>query len=113
MTRNLLVAFAGIISTEPRVQLVYSVCIVIVAMVLTSVWQPWRAPVLNHYDVSTAVILCFIGMFGMLFVSLQDEIRVSQRLGLSTVVEGKESLRNDFAKARTNATALRARQAGK
>lgn len=111
MTRNLLVAFAGIVSTEPRVQLAYAVCVLIVAMIFTSVWQPWREPVINHYDVCVTAILCFIGMCGMLFVSLQDEIHVNRRFGLAMAVERKESLRNDFAKALANA--LRARQARK
>ena len=97
MTRNLLVAFAGVISTEPRVQLLYAVSVVLVAMTSTCVWQPWRTPVLNHYDTTTGAVLCFIGMFGTLFTSLQDEIRLSRRFGLNTVVAGKESLRDDFA----------------
>jgi hypothetical protein len=108
MTRNLLVAFAGVISTEPRVQLLYAVSVVLVAMTSTCVWQPWRTPVLNHYDTTTGAVLCFIGMFGTLFTSLQDEIRLSRRFGLNTVVAGKESLRDDFATARASGLLARA-----
>merc|ERR1711966_260993 len=71
MTRNLLVAFAGVISGEPRVQLVYVIVVVTIAFALTATYQPWRAAVLNHYDVVASVVLCYIGTFGLIFVSLE------------------------------------------
>merc|ERR1712098_277148 len=99
MTRNLLVAFAGIISSEPRVQLVYVVCIVVVAFSVTAVYQPWRAPMLNHYDVLSSIILCFIGIFGLIFVSLQAEVGLQKRFGMD--VEQKEDEMKAFASGLT------------
>jgi len=84
MTRNLLVAFSGVISDAPRVQLVYVVCVVVVAFSVTGVYQPWRSAVLNHYDVASSIVLTFIGVFGVIFVSLDNEIEVLQQNDLST-----------------------------
>merc|ERR1712216_998572 len=67
MTRNMLVAFAGIISDQPRVQLVYVVCVVVIGFAFVAVYQPWRASSLNHYDVASCIVLSFIGVFGIIF----------------------------------------------
>jgi len=96
MTRNLLVAFAGVVSTEPRAQLVYIVTVVVAASVFTAVWQPWRERVLNHYDVGTSVVLCLIGVFGIVFVSLQDEMRTNARFGLEAAVRSQQGLYDSF-----------------
>merc|ERR1719379_299525 len=79
MTRNLLVAFAGLVSDEPRVQLVYVVCVVVITFAFTGAYQPWRAMVLNHYDVASSIVLVFIGVFGIIFVSLDKVIDVQQQ----------------------------------
>merc|ERR1719231_555482 len=81
ITRNLFVAFGGIISNEPRAQLLYICCIVIVYFTFTATYQPWRAPMLNHFDVITCLVLCIIGMLGIVLVSLQDEIRTCGETG--------------------------------
>jgi hypothetical protein len=99
MTRNLLVAFAGIVSGEPRVQLVYVVCVVVIVFSVTGVYQPWRAPVLNHYDVVSSIVLSFIGIFGLIFVSLQAEVELAQRFGMD--VQKKEDEQKEFARALT------------
>lgn len=85
MTRNLLVALVGIVSTDPRVQLICVVSIVIFAQFGTATQQPWRVTVLNHYDASTCTVLCLIGMFGVVFLALQEQLVDKHRLGQSAV----------------------------
>jgi len=99
MTRNLLVAFAGVISSEPRVQLVYVVCVVVIVFSATAFQQPWRAPMLNYYDVASSIVLVFIGIFGLIFVSSQAEVVLVQRLGAD--VTQKEDEQAVFAQALT------------
>jgi hypothetical protein len=96
MSRNGLVAFGGVVSSEPRAQLTYITVIVIAYFSMTAIRQPWRDTTLNNFDVFTSVLICLIGMFGMVFVSLEDEMITNERAGLS--VEGKEELRDTFAK---------------
>ena len=97
MSRNGLVAFGGVVSSEPRAQLIYITCVVIAYFSMTAIRQPWRETTLNRFDVFTSVLICLIGMFGMVFVSLEDEMITNERAGLS--VTGKEELRDTFAKA--------------
>jgi len=92
MTRNLLVALSGIVSTEPRVQLIYLVWVVTTVFTLTAVWQPWRIPSLNISDVLSCVILNGIGVFGLVFVSLDDEIDLNTRLGRTEVAQRQKDL---------------------
>jgi len=92
MTRNLLVALAGVVSTEPRVQLIYLVWVVTTVFTLTAVWQPWRVPALNTSDVLSCLILNGIGVFGLVFVSLDDEIDLNTRLGRTEVAQRQEDL---------------------
>jgi len=99
MTRNLTVAFAGVISSEPRVQLCYVVAIVLLVLSITAVYQPWRATTLNHYDVLSCIILCFIGILGLIFVSVEEEIGYLSRLGATNAVIRKTSMRDGFATA--------------
>merc|ERR1719498_1944411 len=96
MSRNGLVAFGGVVSSEPRAQLIYITCVVIAYFSMTAIRQPWRETTLNRFDVFTSVLICLIGMFGMVFVSLEDEMTTNERAGLS--VTGKEELRDTFAK---------------
>jgi hypothetical protein len=96
MSRNGLVAFGGVVSSEPRAQLIYITCVVIAYFSMTAIRQPWRETTLNRFDVFTSVLICLIGMFGMVFVSLEDEMITNERAGLS--VTGKEELRDTFAK---------------
>lgn len=65
MSRNLLVAIAGVVASEPRVQLVYVCAVVTLVLAITAVYQPWRAPPLNHYDVLSSIVLVFIGILGL------------------------------------------------
>jgi len=90
MTRNLLVAFAGVISGEPRVQLVYVIVVVTIAFALTATYQPWRAAVLNHYDVVSSVVLCYIGTFGLIFVSLEAEVTMQERFSIDSTEKTEE-----------------------
>jgi hypothetical protein len=92
MSRNLLVAFAGLVSDQARVQLVFVVVVVVVTFSFTGAYQPWRATMLNHFDVASSIVLTFIGVFGVVFVSITREIQVSQQNGLPT-----ESQENDQA----------------
>jgi len=55
------------------------VCVIVVVFALTGAYMPWRAMVLNHYDVASAIVLTFIGMFGIIFVSLDREIDMQQQ----------------------------------
>jgi len=96
MSRNGLVAFGGVVSSEPRAQLMYISCIVIGYSSMTAIRQPWRETVLNHFDVFTSVLICLISTFGMVFVSLEDEMITNERAGLG--VTGQEDLRDTFAK---------------
>jgi len=97
MTRNLLVALAGVISTEPRVQLIYLVWVVTTVFTLTAVWQPWRVPSLNISDVLSCTILNGIGVFGLVFVSLDDEIELNTRLGRDAVAARQSDLQSALA----------------
>lgn len=101
MTRNLLVAFGGVVSSEPRVQLCYVIAVVMVVFSATAVWQPWRAPTLNHYDVVSCILLCCIGVVGLIFVSVEEEISLATRLGAMTIVSRKDSMRDAFATSLT------------
>jgi len=51
---------------------------------MTGAYMPWRAMVLNHYDVASSIVLTFIGVFGIIFVSLDKEIDVQQQNDLPT-----------------------------
>jgi hypothetical protein len=97
MTRNLLVALAGVVSTEPRVQLIYLVWVVTTIFTLTAVWQPWRVPSLNISDVLSCTILNGIGVFGLVFVSLDDEIELNTRLGRNNVAARQSELQSALA----------------
>jgi len=101
ITRNLLVAFAGVLSDEPRVQLSWVCLVVLVYLSLTAVMQPWRAPALNHYDVASCILLCFIGILGLIFVSVDEEIAFAVRLQAFNTVDRKESMKSAFAQALT------------
>jgi len=90
MTRNLLVAFAGVISSQARVQLVYVIGIVTITFSLTSAMQPWRNTLLNHYDVVSSIVLCFIGVAGIIFVSLQSEVELLRRFGMAVAEKETE-----------------------
>jgi hypothetical protein len=104
MTRNFLVALAGIVSDSPRVQLVYVVCVVVIVFAVTGIWMPWRAMVLNHYDVSSSIVLSFIGIFGIIFVSLDKEIQVGQQYDMD--VSGKMDERTNFGQVLSALIAL-------
>merc|ERR1711988_1715924 len=71
--RNFLMAIAAIVSSEPRVQLLYMVCFTIVYGNLTASYQPWVQPILVHFDVLTCVILAVTGIGGLVFLGLQQE----------------------------------------
>ena len=101
MTRNLLVAFAGVASSEPRVQLVYVCLVVIAVFAVTAVYQPWRATPLNHYDVLSSIVLVSIGILGLIFVSAEEEIGYAKRLELFTLADRKANMRDSFAAALT------------
>lgn len=101
MTRNLLVAFGGFVSNDPRVQLVYVICIVTFAFSVSAIYQPWRAAILNHYDVASSIVLCFIGISGLIFVSLQEEVGLCKRFDLMQSVASKEAQLKTFASALT------------
>lgn len=79
-----------------EVQLVYVVCVVVIVFSVTGIWMPWRAMVLNHYDVSSSIVLSFIGIFGIIFVSLDKEIQVGQQHDMD--VSGKMDERTSFAR---------------
>merc|ERR1712054_482315 len=51
--------------------------------------------VLNDYDVVSSMVLTFIGVFGIIFVSLDKEIHVQEQNDLPT--EGKKSELRTFA----------------
>jgi len=95
MSRNGAVAFGGVVSSEPRAQLIYITCVVIAYFSFTAIFQPWRETTLNRFDVFTSVLICLIGMFGMVFVSLEDEMETNERVGVSN--EGKQEMRDAFA----------------
>lgn len=96
MTRNLVVALVAVMSHDPRVQILLVVCIVLFVMTITAVWQPWRAQVLNHFDVCLSVVLLAIGVFGLIFLSLSEEIELSRNFFLDAAVEEKEEQLNIF-----------------
>jgi hypothetical protein len=55
-----------------------------IVFALTGAYMPWRAMLLNHYDVASSIVLTFIGVFGIIFVSLEKEIDVQQQNDLPT-----------------------------
>jgi len=85
------------VSDQPRVQLVYVVCVVVITFAVTGVYMPWRAMVLNHYDVVSSIVLTFIGIFGIIFVSIDKEIDVQQQNDLPT--QAKVDEQKSFAAA--------------
>lgn len=97
MTRNLMVAASSVVSAEPRVQLIYLVWVITTVFTLTAAWQPWRVPSLNISDILTCSILNGIGIFGLVFVSLHDEIEMNNRLGRPHVAKKQEDLQTSLA----------------
>lgn len=81
VTRNLLVACAGVFASGQRDQMVYVVGMVMVYSTITGLLQPWRVVVVNRYDVVTSVLLCIVGVFGILFLSLQQEADLTRHYG--------------------------------
>ena len=79
MTRNLVIAFAGVASSEARSQFMYTVSVLQIGAFLVAKLQPWRAIVLNSYDVITSFILCLLCIVGIVFISLQKEIAIYER----------------------------------
>jgi len=82
MTRNLLVAFACVVSDQGQVQLVYAITCVVLTFSLTARAQPWREPVLSDFDVVSSILLTLVGAFGIVFLSLNREINLSVRYNL-------------------------------
>merc|ERR1712216_972447 len=70
-----MVASVGLLTSNARVQLALTVFILFFFCVLTAALRPWRTPALNFFDVSTTASLGSIGVFGILFVSLQGEVK--------------------------------------
>merc|ERR1719498_1798747 len=66
--------------------------------------MPWRAMALNHYDVSSSIVLAFIGIFGIIFVSLDKEIQVGQQHDMD--VSGKMDERTNFGQVLSALIAL-------
>merc|ERR1711988_456622 len=60
--RNFMMAISGIVSSEPRVQLVYMVCGMVIYMCFAATYQPRMQPVLVQFDVLTCVILAVTGV---------------------------------------------------
>jgi hypothetical protein len=97
MTRNLMVACAGVVANEPRVQLIYLVWVVSSVFTVTAIWQPWRVPMLNISDILSCCILNAIGVFGLVFVSLHDEIELNTRMGRSHIAARQADLQKTLA----------------
>jgi len=73
--------------------------VVILIFSITALYQPWRAPVLNSYDVVSSILLAFIGICGVIFVSITEEISYAERLELWGIAARKEDISNAFAKS--------------
>lgn len=95
--RNFLVACAGIVSGEPRVQFLYVSVMVILYTAFTALYSPWRLISLTYFDVASCLVLSFIGIFGLVFLSITEEIDMYKRIpGFENLVESKESQLNSF-----------------
>jgi uncharacterized membrane protein len=79
ITRNMLVALVGVMSSEARVQLLIVVIIVMLVTCCTANSHPWRADALNIYDVSSSYVLALVGIFGLIFLSLRVEETMNER----------------------------------
>jgi hypothetical protein len=79
MFRNLLVAFTGVFSSEPRSQLLMAIIFIMLCSLLTAAYHPWSEEVLNWYDMSTNFVLTLIALFGVVFLALQNEVIINTR----------------------------------
>lgn len=79
MTRNLLVGMTAVFSEEARSQLLQAVVYILICSLLTGAYHPWAEEVLNWYDMSTCFVLLLIGLFGVVFLSLESEIVFNER----------------------------------
>jgi len=96
MGRNLLVSFARLVASECEAQLTYLVAVVLIVFSLVAVWQPWRANVLNHYDIISSIVLCFVGLFGLVFISLSEQMTLYERLELPGLAAQLGEVRYSF-----------------
>jgi len=99
MTRNLLVAFTAVMSEEPRTQLLLAVTVIMICSLLTAAYHPWCAEMLNWYDMSTCFVLILIGLFGIVFLSLQNEILFHKRHMLYAEADAMHEELSDYAHA--------------
>ena len=96
MARNWLVACAGLVSGQGRVQLLYVVAMTVIYLSLAASWTPWRVPNLTHFDVTSSIVLAFIGIFGIVFLSILDEIEINQRFDQQDIVTAKKAQLSAF-----------------
>merc|ERR1711998_777910 len=83
-TRNLFIAISGLSTRDATTQLVIIVTVIMLAKVLASSYQPWRAAELNRADVATCFMLSIVGMFGVTFLCLGDRVDLLEQMGEPT-----------------------------
>jgi hypothetical protein len=76
ITRNLIIALAGVFFRGQREQMVFVLCVIICYFTITGICQPWRVMRVNWYDISTGVMLALVGVFSIVFHTLQEQIKL-------------------------------------
>jgi hypothetical protein len=97
MGRNLLMAIAAIISGKVRIQLLYMVVVAVIYMCITATYSPWQQSILVHFDVVTCIILIVTGVLGLVFMGLQEEIKLLHRYAGDSATTGNKDLEDALA----------------
>lgn len=92
VARNLLLALVGVLGDERETLLFATCAVVLVYLVLTATYQPWRVPVLNHYEATVCLLLGFTGVAGLVFASADADLALSR-----SAVQRAEQLQRGFA----------------
>lgn len=99
LSRNLLVAMSRLVSSMPETQLVYLAVVTMLAMSLMTCWWPWRLNLLNYFDLVSCILLCMIGLFGLVFMKLSEQATLNDRLGAPNVAHDLLGIRDNYAVA--------------
>merc|ERR1711988_1354069 len=74
-----------------------AVIFILVCSLLTAAYHPWAEEALNWYDMSTCFVLILIGLFGVVFLSLQNDIIFHKRMQLYDTADRLQGELEDYA----------------
>jgi len=80
ISRNLLIAFAAVVSANPSTQLCYIVSVCAMFLLVTATHQPWLSQILNHFDGAVGYVLISMGVFGLVFHSHYNQVELLKEL---------------------------------